>query len=291
MNLFNFQYGSSKELECFPHIKEVALSRNSTVQLDSFTCSVSDDLRIYHILDGKFEWVINGEQHTLYPGDIALVLPGCAIGGANDVLGLGTVFRLFVQLNRLGEWSGLTEGERADVINALLCSNNKHTLKVKGAGEIFCELGSELVTREIGHVTRVNHLIDSLLILMARYSTRQSETETDFSKTFRKLEETLRRKPSYQWTVEEMAALFGLGTTAFTEKIRSHTGFSPLNYLINIRISEAIKLLQEPHVSFTQIALETGFYSSQHFSTTFKKLTGYTPGAFRKRNVLNTQDQ
>jgi len=101
-----------------------------------------------------------------------------------------------------------------------------------------------------------------------------------------KLEQALRRNLAHQWSVEEMAALFGLGTTAFTEKVKHHTGFSPLNYLINIRISEAIKLLKRPDVNFTNIALDTGFYSSQHFSTTFKKLTGYTPGQFRKRNLL-----
>jgi len=79
-----------------------------------------------------------------------------------------------------------------------------------------------------------------------------------------------------------MAALVGLGTTIFTEKVKSYSGFSPINYLINIRISEAIKLLKRPEISVTDIALDTGFYSSQHFSTTFKKLTGYRPSEFRK---------
>ena len=77
----------------------------------------------------------------------------------------------------------------------------------------------------------------------------------------------------------------GLGTTAFTEKVKAYTGFSPMHYLINIRITEAIKLLKNPLVPLTDIALGTGFYSSQHFSTTFKKLTGHTPGEFRKRNL------
>jgi AraC-like DNA-binding protein len=81
-----------------------------------------------------------------------------------------------------------------------------------------------------------------------------------------------------------MAAMVGLGTTAFTEKVKNYTGFAPLHYLINIRISEAIKLLRKEEINVTTIALETGFYSSQHFSTTFKKLTGYTAGEFRKRD-------
>jgi AraC-like DNA-binding protein len=86
-----------------------------------------------------------------------------------------------------------------------------------------------------------------------------------------------------------MAALVGLGTTAFTEKVKSYTGFSPLNYLITIRISEAIRLLKAQDLNITDIALDTGFYSSQHFSTTFKKLTGYTPSDFRKNNISKTK--
>lgn len=80
-----------------------------------------------------------------------------------------------------------------------------------------------------------------------------------------------------------MAAMVGLGTTTFTEKVKSYSGFSPVNYLITIRISEAIKLLKQNDLSVTDIALDTGFYSSQHFATTFKKLTGYTPSEFRKK--------
>lgn len=156
---------------------------------------------------------------------------------------------------------------------------------MKEAAELFNDLRWEVLNQEIGYLTRINSLIDSLFIMIARQSTTQSNSRRDFPRTFGNLEKTLRQDLSHQWTVEEMAALVGLGTTAFTEKVKTFTGFSPLSYLINIRISEAIKLLKRPDVNVTNIALETGFYSSQHFSTTFKKLTGYTPGEFRKRNI------
>jgi AraC-like DNA-binding protein len=157
--------------------------------------------------------------------------------------------------------------------------------KLKEAGALFQNIHNEFTNQEIGYCTRINQLVDELFILIARQLMRQNNSRRDFPQTFMKLEQTLRENLSHQWTVEEMAALVGLGITAFSEKVKSFTGFSPLNYLINIRISEAIKLLKRQDVHVTDIALDVGFYSSQHFATTFKKLTGYTPSEFRKKNI------
>jgi AraC-like DNA-binding protein len=117
--------------------------------------------------------------------------------------------------------------------------------------------------------------------------TRQSYSGRDFPKTFMHLEKMLRQNLAHQWAVEEMAAMVGMSATLFNERVKSYSGFTPINYLINIRISEAIKLLKRPDISVTDVALDTGFYSSQHFSTTFKKLTGLTPSEFRKNHLCN----
>lgn len=154
---------------------------------------------------------------------------------------------------------------------------------------MFQTLHHEFLHQEIGYTARINQLIDELFILVARQLTRQNDSRRDFPQTFLKLEQTLRENLSHQWTVEEMAALVGLGITAFSEKVKNFTGFSPLNYLINLRITEAIKLLKRLDVHVTDIALDVGFYSSQHFATTFKKLTGYTPSEFRKKNIPTTE--
>ena len=288
MNQFSLQYGNSNELEYFPHVEEFVLKKNNTIQLDSFLSVISESLRIYYVIEGKFEWVIDQNQHVLYPGEVAVVLPGQKIAGSKGFLDIGTLFWMHIKVEaweegrvNFGKWSALSRKERG-LVGKILMLNNLPVLKMKEAGDILHEVKQEVMNQELGYVTRVNHLMDSLLILIARQSTRQSTSRRDFPRTFMKLEQTLRKNLAHQWTVEEMAALFGLGTTAFTEKVKSYTGFSPLNYLINIRISETIKMLKRPDVNVTDIALETGFYSSQHFSTTFKKLTGYTPGEFRK---------
>ena len=240
--------------------------------------------------------MIDNQHHILYPGDLAIIFPGQNFGGEKDLLDIGTVSWLQLEFRpnhsgtfELGKWTRLNEGECRNIIKILLINQTSILPKLKEAATLFQTISVELLKQEIGFTARINQTIDELFILIARQLSRQNNARRDFPKSFLKLEESLRADLSHHWTVEEMAAIVGLGITAFTEKVKNYSGFSPLNYLINIRISEAIKLLKRPDVNVTDIALDTGFYSSQHFATTFKKLTGYTPSEFRKKNITPTE--
>ena len=286
-----------KELHAFPHIIEFGFKKIHTIQFDSLRKEASEFVRFYYVIDGRFDWIIEDEHHILYPGDLAVILPGQCFGGEKGFLDIGTVSWMHLEVQQfersgkvaLGKWSRLTDSECRTIGRILLLNSGPVLSKLKEAGNVFQNIHYELINQEVGYTARINQLLDELFILVARQLTRQNNSRRDFPQTFMKLEESLRENLSHQWTVEEMAALVGLGTTAFSEKVKRYTGFSPLNYLINIRISEAIKLLKRPEVHVTDIALDVGFYSSQHFATTFKKLTGYTPSEFRKKNLPTTE--
>jgi AraC-like DNA-binding protein len=292
MHQFVLKQGNSPELRLFPHILELGIKKNISIQLDSFGISATNGIRVFYVIDGKFGWRIHQSQYTFYPGDAALVLPGQAFGNEEGVLEIGTFTWIHIDMLKgengtiiPGKWSNLSEAESLAICKILSLNNSPALFKFAEAGKILKSIQAEVFAQEIGYQARINHQVDELLIQATRQLTRQGNTGRDFPKTFMHLEQVLRQNLAHQWTVEEMAALVGLGTTLFTEKVKSYSGFSPINYLINIRISEAIKMLKRPDISVTDIALDTGFYSSQHFSTTFKKLTGYRPSEFRKNHL------
>jgi AraC-like DNA-binding protein len=292
MTQFVLQQGSSKELRLFPHILELGIKKNASIQLRAFPVSHTPGIRIYYVLDGKFEWCIQQQSYVLYPGDAALILPEQSFGSSHGMLEIGSYSWIHLHMQKLGtgeilagKWSNLSESEGLAIGKILQLNRSPVLLKFQEAGRILKNIQNELFSQEIGFHASINHQLDELFIQITRHLTRQSNPGRDFPKTFMNLEQALRHNLSHQWTVEEMAALVGLGTTLFNEKVKNYSGFSPINYLINIRISEAIRLLKKPDISLTDIALDTGFYSSQHFSTTFKKLTGYTPSEFRKNHL------
>ena len=64
---------------------------------------------------------------------------------------------------------------------------------------------------------------------------------------------------------------------SFTKQI----GVSPINYVINKRISEAKNLLKTTNYSIRDISSIVGFSTSSYFSQMFKKVTGLSPKEYK----------
>lgn len=83
--------------------------------------------------------------------------------------------------------------------------------------------------------------------------------------------------------LEEVAQLANMTTSAFCKYFKLHTGKTYFQFLNEIRISNACKLLRENQNSIEQIAYSTGFNNMANFNRKFKQINGMTPSAFRKQ--------
>ena len=86
-----------------------------------------------------------------------------------------------------------------------------------------------------------------------------------------------------EWTVNRMAAQCDLGATKFAEYTRMLTGLTPGRYLLRCRLERAARLIVE-HAdwSITRVATAVGMYTSQYFSTAFRRQFGRSPRAYRR---------
>ena len=82
-------------------------------------------------------------------------------------------------------------------------------------------------------------------------------------------------------TLEAIAKKATLSPYYFTRIFTREIGFTPHQYLINVRISAAKFLLKSSELSVKDIAFGTGFNSESSFCSTFKKWTGSTPSQYR----------
>src|SRR6476469_7300737 len=99
-----------KELHAFPHIIEFALKKISTIQFDSLKKESSRFMRFYLVIDGRFDWIIEDQRHILYPGDLAVILPGQSFGGEKDLLDIGTVSWIHLELQQIEQNGNMITG-------------------------------------------------------------------------------------------------------------------------------------------------------------------------------------
>jgi AraC family transcriptional regulator len=87
-------------------------------------------------------------------------------------------------------------------------------------------------------------------------------------------------------TVEMLAARAALSTDYFSKLFFHETGERPQAYIQRTRIERAQFLLITTIMPSAVIASETGFEDISHFARMFKKITGHTPGGYRKLHAV-----
>lgn len=84
-------------------------------------------------------------------------------------------------------------------------------------------------------------------------------------------------------TLTELAAIECLSVSRYSALFRSCTGISPKDYLIRLRLSGAMELLNRTEMSISQVAQAVGYADPLYFSRLFKTRIGVPPSAMRGR--------
>jgi AraC-like DNA-binding protein len=82
--------------------------------------------------------------------------------------------------------------------------------------------------------------------------------------------------------VERILAGVGVGRRQLARLFLAREGCPPKRWLLRRKVEEARLRLAAPGTTVTQVAFDLGFPSSQHFATTFRRITGATPSAGRR---------
>ena len=83
--------------------------------------------------------------------------------------------------------------------------------------------------------------------------------------------------------LNDIARIASMNTSAFCRYFKGKTGKSPVNYIQELRIGYACKLLTSSHLDILQICIECGFNTPSFFNKIFKRSTGLTPAEYRKQ--------
>lgn len=92
----------------------------------------------------------------------------------------------------------------------------------------------------------------------------------------------------YDISLKQIADNAGLSETYFSALFKKETGETVSEFIQKSRVKEAQSMIQYSEYSLLEIGQYLGFCSQSHFSKTFRRYTGMTPGQYRKKNFKRT---
>lgn len=84
----------------------------------------------------------------------------------------------------------------------------------------------------------------------------------------------------------ELERISSMSSSALLRNFKRHTGKTPKQVIIEVRIGKSKDLLAQTDLKVSEIAKCTGFASLSHFSKTFGSNVGMTPIFYRKKSKI-----
>jgi AraC-like DNA-binding protein len=149
-----------------------------------------------------------------------------------------------------------------------------------------------LPTPTLGGEQLIKNYLEILLINLLR-----SQTETEGGNTIFLQKKELSGKPANDviqvlqkniyasLSIEEICTQTAYGRAYLFRVFKKATGKSIMEYYLALKIEKAKQLLRENELSVKEIAERLAFNEPNYFTKTFKRITGMTPTAYKRRSM------
>ncbi|MCK5730790.1 MAG: helix-turn-helix transcriptional regulator [Draconibacterium sp.] len=279
-------------LNDFGFINDFGFEEYKDIRQKPLRLHYNEGIEICYVTKGRYNWIVGDKNYMLLPGDGFVTCPWQKHGSPREVVDLGEIYWVVIKpqcflMNgkfKAGGWSRFKQ-EQNRKIGKVLSENADHKLgKAQVLKKLFIALHIELSEKDFGYELRIKSLVEDFLIQTVRLIENRKNEDIKNKNWFLELNSVLINDLSRKWIIKELADLNNVGITTLTYLVKRNTGYTPANYIIFLRLEKAKLLLSKTSETLTEIAYGCGFYSSQHFSSTFSKWEGVSPLAFRRKS-------
>ncbi|HWF87356.1 MAG TPA: helix-turn-helix transcriptional regulator [Pyrinomonadaceae bacterium] len=92
----------------------------------------------------------------------------------------------------------------------------------------------------------------------------------------------MKKDTAAAWDLPTLAVLVNLSPSRFRHLFKQETGATPAQYLKDIRLVKAERMLRTTFLSIKQILKQVGIASNAHFVRDFRRKYGTTPTTYRR---------
>lgn len=260
----------------------------------------NEGIEIALLETGRMGFTVDGRECQLAGGDVTITRPWQLHCLGTPHLGVGRLHWLIldVGVRRAHQrwtwpaWIMLSGAEKRELAGILQRTERPVWKSTPDLNHAFREVAGCVDLYPTGRpLTRlalhVNHLLLSLLEAIRDQRDDYDTAPPGGQQVVETFLRQLRDSPQLAirpWTTRQLAEHCRMGTTKFSQLCHKVSNSSPWNYLIDCRLQRASRQLREfPSLAVTQVALSSGFSTSQYFAVCFRKRFHCSPREYRSR--------
>lgn len=248
---------------------------------------IQTNLNILFLLDGAMTVEYYDEKYQLQKDDILLISPGIPFAITecrNALYGLAcfstnTVAQITSSRNMIFHCNSITDVEKS----------------YDGLREVFLELTREYAKRTHQTKAYTDSLMLKLLdILVEEFQVKNIGTKEDFSETDKRMKEMMQyilANLDQELSLNDLAEQMFVSPSTLSRVFKKSTGQYFADFVLEMRVKNAMNLLAHTEQNVTQIALTCGFTNSASFNRAFKKLVNMTPIEYRNNAEERSQEK
>ena len=128
-----------------------------------------------------------------------------------------------------------------------------------------------------------SELYDALLRACRSFGDMEKQPEKKTDPIIRKVEEYILVHYGEKCSLEDVADFVYMNPSYFSRFFKKETGKNFSEYLTDVRLDAAKRLLQEGNYNMNEIAEIAGFGSGKYFSKIFRERMGSSPTEYRRK--------
>ncbi|MDF2802634.1 MAG: AraC family transcriptional regulator [Anaerocolumna sp.] len=245
-----------------------------------------DQYEIYYLISGDRNYFIQDRVYHVEKGDLIIIRPNILHKTVDATPSSHERILIEFDTSLFDDFLANKEIELLDIFYKDCSILHLEELEKEQIEHCFYKLIQETKNNGADNNTALKVYFLELLIHINRFYKELSALQHNHpSKLHKRISEVITYiNLNYRNDIglELLSKEFLISTAHLSRAFKKVTGLSYIEYLNNLRVNEAQKLLTETNLSIFEIAERVGYQNSTHFGRIFKSITGSSPREFRK---------
>ncbi len=275
----------------------VYINKSSELQEYMNLMHKHDFIEIAYVISGTGKHVVGENQYDISKGDLFIINYDVPHGFFPNSEGKeGLIVYNCVFMPKFLDASLLSSINFKDIASSFLFKSlfpdntsplpdlNLRGTDFQEVGVLFSKMYAEYKSMEKGYCDIIRAYLIELIIKILRYmdTGKPKLTLPKNEELVNKAIEYLKHNYNTDVRLEDVAIRSFISKNYFCKLFKDVTGTNFSDYVQKLRIDEACSLLRNTDMKVAGIALQIGFNDMKSFYEVFKKITGKTPGDYRK---------